>query len=348
MQPVTKWRRIRLRHIHFRLRGLVTSTSEHGRDLRWGVLGTCVALVVIAAIALLNVVGTTRENTYTAEMPEAGAVRVGDDVRVAGIPVGKVKSLTLLDDRVRVRFTVADDVSVGDASTLAVRMLTIVGGYYLALQPAGTEPLGATVIPPQRVILPYNLTQAFQDAITPVAHTDGNVVEQDLAALTTALDRSPDALRNAVHAVGDLTDIMDKQNADISKTLSLADEYLTALKTNARVVGQLLTSLGTMETIVANNRDQISEALHGLAEVLHELTPLGRAWDEGLHERAQPLADAIPELRKLGDRMGTLLDSLHTLEQRLLPLVPPDGGVNVDQSAATISGVCVPIPGGGC
>ncbi|WP_084525724.1 MlaD family protein [Nocardia vaccinii] len=335
-----------LRPSHFR--AVKRGGSERGRDLRWGIAGIGGALVLVAAIGVLDIVGTTPERTYTADLTEAGSVRTGDDVRIAGIPVGKVTSLTLLRDRVRMAFTVRDNVFLGDQTTLGVRMLTIVGGYYLAVEPAGTQPLGSKVIPAQRVILPYNLTQAFQDAVTPVQHTDGNVVRQDLAALTTSVNASPDSLRSAIHAVGDLVGIMDRQNADISHTLSLADEYLTALNANSDVLAQLLTTLRTLEVLVANNRDQISDALHGLAEVLQDFSPLGRAWDASLKQRAQPLADAIPKLRELGGRMNTLLDSLRTLEQRLVPFTESGKGVTVDQSAATTSDVCVPIPGGGC
>lgn len=322
--------------------------DEGARDLRWGIAGICGVIVLVVAIGVINIVGTTPERTYTADLSDAGSVRTGDDVRIAGIPVGKVTSLTLLPDRVRMRFTVRDNVFLGDQTTLAVRMLTIVGGYYLAVEPAGTQSLGSKTIPPQRVILPYNLTQAFQDAVTPVEHTDGNVIRQDLAALTSSVNASPDSLRSAIHAVGDLVGIMDRQNADISRTLSLADEYLTALNTNSDVLAQLLTTLGTLEVLVANNREQISDALHGLAEVLKDFSPLGRAWDTSLKQRAQPLADAIPKLQALGGQMTTLLDSLKTLEQRLVPFTQSGRGVTIDQSAATTSGVCVPIPGGGC
>lgn len=329
-------------------RALRTSRTERGRELRWGITGIIVVGVLVAAIGAINVVGTTPARTYSADIAEAGTIRTGDDVRIAGIPVGTVKSLELLPDRVRMTFTVNSEVFIGDQTTLSVRMLTLVGGYYLAAHPAGSAPLRDTVIPAQRVLLPYSLTQTFQDAIEPVRRTDGDVIRQNLAALAGSIDDSPDAVRSALRGAGDIVAIMEKQNADISQTLSLSDEYLTALNANSDVLAQLMTTFGTLENIVANNRDQLSWALHGLAQLLESLAPLGRAWEESLGEQAQPLADTIPKLQELGDRMGALLDSLRTFEQRLLPLMPPGGGVAVDQSGATATGFCVPLPGGRC
>lgn len=341
--------------IRRRLHALVTGSNEQTADanerraqLRWGIAGIVVVVILVAAIGLVDVIGTSPEKTYSADISDAGAVRTGDDVRIAGIPVGKVTSLDLLPDRVRMKFTVKSNVFIGNQSTLAVRMLTIVGGYYVAVQPAGTSPLADTVIPAQRVILPYSLTQTFQDAIEPIHQTDGTLVRQDLAALSGSIGKSPDAIRNAIRAVGDIVSIMDEQNADISKTLALSDEYVTALNKNSDVLVHLMTTFGTLENIVADNRDTLSWALHGLAKLLQEFLPLGRAWDNPLRADAQPLADAVPKLQQLGDRMNTLLNSLHTFEQRVTPFVQPGGGLTIDQSGATITDVCVPPPGGAC
>ncbi|MFD6106749.1 MlaD family protein, partial [Nocardia salmonicida] len=78
-------------------------------ELRWGIAGMCAAVLLLVAIGAVYVTGTTAERTYSAEMTQAGSVRTGDDVRLAGIPVGKVTALTLLPDRVRMEFTVAED-----------------------------------------------------------------------------------------------------------------------------------------------------------------------------------------------------------------------------------------------
>ncbi|MEV0763285.1 MlaD family protein [Nocardia sp. NPDC050435] len=321
--------------------------SSRRSDLRWGMAGLGAALLLVIAIGAVYVTGTSPERTYAADLAQAGAVRPGDDVRIAGIPVGKVESLTLLADRVRMRFTVAEEVALGDRTTLDIRMLTVVGGYYVAVEPAGTEPLGDAVIPQQRVRLPYNLTQTFQDAIEPVRRIEGQTLRQDLAAVARSLSDSPDSVRAAIRAAESLVGVLDQQNSDISRTLALADEYLTALNENSDVLARLLITLGTLENIVQTNKAQVAQALDDLAVVLRDLTPLGRAWDRSLKERAQPLADAIPKLTELGARLGGLLDALRGLQQRLLPLMPAGGGLSLDHSAATVA-VCVPVPGGGC
>lgn len=307
-------------------------------------------IVLVAAISIVYMAGTSPEKTYRAELTQAGAVRPGDDVRIAGIPVGKVTSLTLLPDRVRMEFTAKAGAFIGDQSVLDIRMLTVVGGYYVAVQPAGTTPLGSGVIPRERVMLPYNLTQAFQDAAEPVRQIDGNTLRQNLAVLSASVDKSPESIRAAVQAASDLVGIMNKQNAEISRTLSFTDEYLTALHHNSDVLATLVINLGTLVNLIKNNKTQVAQALNDLAVVLQDVTPLGRAWDRNLKDRARPLADAIPLLAQLDSRLGELLDALRAMGQQLLPLMPAEGGITIDQSAVTLRApsICVPVPGGVC
>ncbi|WP_245545871.1 MlaD family protein [Nocardia higoensis] len=324
--------------------------DEQGSDLRWGIAGMCLAVLLVAGIGVVYLRGTESVRTYAADIAQAGQIREGDDVRLAGIPVGTVKTLSLLADRVRMTFTVDDDVFVGDRTALAVRMLTVVGGYYLALEPAGVEPLGSQIIPQDRVTLPYNLTQVFQAAIEPVRELDGTLLRDNLDTLAAAVGGSPDAVRAAVGAAGDLAGILDRQNADISRAIALAEEYLTAMSGSSEVLAQLVRNLGTLQTIVQTYKSQVAQALYDVSAVLGGLAPLGWAWDETLAERARPLADLIPKLTELGDRMNALFESLNALGQRLLPLMSAEGGVAVDHSGATVRlpGLCVPVPGGGC
>ncbi|MFC4372919.1 MlaD family protein [Nocardia halotolerans] len=331
------------------MRRLLARRSARVGDLGWGIAGVCGAVLLTIALGVVAVVGTSAEREYAADLAHAGALREGDDIRIAGITVGQVRSLTLLPDRVRMAFTVREEVFLGDRTMLDIRMLTVVGGYYVAVQPAGDTPLGSAVIPEERVILPYNLTQVFQDAVRPVREIDGTVLRQNLAALSGSIDESPDAFRSALRAAGDLVAVMNEQNADISRALAVADEYLTAVNGSSAVLAQLVRMLHTLETLVQTNKASVSQALGDLADVLHKVSPLGRAWDRDLRERAQPLADAVGKLDALATHLGSLFDAVRALEQRLLPLLTVDG-VHIDRSAVTIvpERICVPVPGGGC
>ncbi|MEV6071394.1 MlaD family protein [Nocardia sp. NPDC052001] len=354
MQPLT-----RIQPLTRRLGTLIDSLEGTGTaprserdaartDRRWGFAGIAAALVVLAAVGIVYVadLGTS---TYTADLADAGSVHPGDPVRVAGITVGKVRSLQLRADRATMTFSVNKDVFVGAQSTLAARMLTVVGGHYVALTPAGTKPLGHNTIPMDHVVLPYSLPQLFQDAIAPIDQVDGDVLRRNLAALQDSITQSPQAIGHAVTATKTIADLLNRQNADISSALSVADQYVSALDDSKQVLISLIRNLGILVTLIEQNKFQVSRELDYLASTVSRLVPVGQQWKSTLEPMAQPVADAIPRLHEIGDKLGTLLDGLRAFGQRLQPLVG-DQGLTIDQSGTTVQATapCIPVPGRSC
>ncbi|WP_280231347.1 MlaD family protein [Nocardia cyriacigeorgica] len=325
------------------------SGTQARTELAWGVGGIGVAMVLVIVIGMFHLIHVN-ETVYRADLFDAGAVREGDEVRIAGIAVGRVKSLVLTDDKVRMEFAVDSDVFVGSTSTMSIRMLTVVGGAYVALAPAGSKPLGDAVIPAERVSLPYNLSQLFQDATDPVRATDGSLLRANLEALTDSLNDSPGALTRVIDGMGSVVDILDRQNADVSRTLAISDEYLTALAGSKSVLVQTVHTLTRLERQIADNKIVVGQTLAMMADTLARLAPIGRSWDSTASPALRRLQAAMPKLEELHVQLEAFAGSLSALEARILPLLSAEGLVTVDDSDVTMQGtaVCVPIPGRPC
>ncbi|WP_406231311.1 MlaD family protein [Nocardia sp. NBC_01009] len=323
--------------------------TKNRRELRLGVIGAILIVIALAATAVLSVLPLGKR-TYTAYLSEAQSIRVGNQIRVAGISVGTVSSLELQPDRVRMTFTVDRDVFVGDATTLEIRMLTVVGGHYVAMIPAGTTPLGSKSIPPERVTLPYSLVRTLQDAAKPVAEVNGSTLRENLAAVQTSLDRSPDGLRRMGAAMQSFVTILAKQNAEVSRALIVTDEFLTAINGNRSLVGQFVRKIGLLEVQGLDKKAEITEALRIAAELLSRIAALEPSWREQLQPMVDKLSATLPALRELVGKLDGALGTLRTAHDRLQTAVTPQDGIVVDQSADTISApaVCVPVPGKGC
>ncbi|MFF2083965.1 MlaD family protein [Nocardia sp. NPDC058176] len=315
-------------------------------ELRVGLVGIVVLAGALIAVGALYAVPFGK-TSYTALLPEAQSVRVGDDVRLAGVPVGKVTELELTDDDVEMTFTVDNDVFVGAESGLDIRMLTIVGGHYVALIPAGTGPLGRTPIPADRVRLPYNLSQAFQDAVEPVRAIDGDRLRENLEALSTSITASPDGIRETVDGIGQFVTALERQRADVAKAIAIADEQLGAVDLARGELGRLVEKISLLETVLADKQNEVRVAVEQLDRVVSRLAGVQPAWEESLRPLAQKLADAVPELIALGDRLQPVIDGVHGLSQQLTQLVPVSGEVVVDQSEQEVA-VCIPVPGRVC
>ncbi|AHH19973.1 Mce family protein MceC [Nocardia nova SH22a] len=355
MQAVT---RMRSRLVGARP-GQPSESALRRRELRLGLLGLFAVVVVFAAAGVLYVVPPGQQH-FSAVLSEAQSVRVGDDVRLAGIPVGKVGDLELRPDKVLMRFTVKSGIFLGDQTSLDVRMLTVVGGHYVAVVPAGTAPLGKGVIPAERVRLPYSLMQTFQDAEQPVRAVDGNTLRRNIDDMTSALESAPDSLRRTIDGIEQFVDVLDRQRSDVSKAIAITDEYMKSIDAARGHLHRLIDKVNLLETLLVDHRAELREAVRALDRVVNRIGGVAPSWNSTLNPLAQQLSAAAQQLMALGDKLGPLIDQVAELGRNLQPLVLPDGRVSVDQSNKSVDGtgvvdsaaladdVCVPVPGKAC
>src|SRR5690606_32015543 len=100
------------------------------------------ALFVAASVALtwwiageITGRGPSGGIDLTARFGDVSGLVAGDDVRLGGLPVGRVQRVEVVDGEAVVDFTVDDDVDVPADSTIAVRWRNLIGQRYLALRP---------------------------------------------------------------------------------------------------------------------------------------------------------------------------------------------------------------------
>lgn len=106
-------------------------------------------LLVASQAASLPVIGGGPK--YAAEFTEVGGLKKGDDVRLAGVLVGKVDDLELRGDTVRVTFRVKKDRDLlGSQTGASVRIKSLLGTMYVSLEPEGNGTLAKGPSSPRR------------------------------------------------------------------------------------------------------------------------------------------------------------------------------------------------------
>ena len=100
-----------------------------------------IVLLILAAFRAQDLPIIGGGDTYTAAFAEAGGLKADDPVRIAGVRVGKVDSIELEGDHVKVTFRVKTDSQFGNETGASIRVNTLLGAMYLALEPAGSGQL---------------------------------------------------------------------------------------------------------------------------------------------------------------------------------------------------------------
>lgn len=259
-----------------------------------GGLGILVILLATMSAFFLDslpIVGAA--NRYTAEFSEAAGLKPGNEVRVAGVKIGKVTDIDLAGDRVLVTFQ-TKDAWVGDQSTASIQIKTILGQKYLALDPRGTEVLDpGTPIPLERTTSPYDVIDAFGDAATTLEQIDTTRLASSFEVLSQSFAGTPDEIRGSLDGVARLSETIAKRDQELGKLFEatkqtsqiLADRneqfekilanggtLLAELNTRQQAIGQLLVSTQTLSReltgLVADNEAQITPALTQLQGVI--------------------------------------------------------------------------------
>lgn len=151
-----------------------------------------VVLFAVFAIVLTSMVagtlsrgslGSTR--SYTALFTDASGLQTGDDVRIAGVRVGKVTSIDLDGKLAKVGFALETDETVRTNTTAAIDYLNLMGQRYIALRVAGAPgpvQTGGT-IPLSRTSVGLDLTamfNAFRPLFSMIKPSDVNVLANDI------------------------------------------------------------------------------------------------------------------------------------------------------------------------
>lgn len=235
-------------------------------------------------------------STYSAVFKDASRLESGDSVRVAGVRVGTVKSVSLQPDKsVLVEFDTDRNVALTTGTNAAVRYLNLVGDRYLELldTPDSTRLLAVgSQIPVDRTQSALDL-DLLLGGLRPVIQ---GLNPQDVNALTSSLI-------NIFQGQGDTLDSLMGKTSSFSNTLGDNNEIIQQLIDNLNVVVGTLNKDGDKFSATI---DRLEKLVSGLSE---DRDPIGKAItsiDNGTASMASLLTQARPPLAGTVDQLNRL------------------------------------------
>lgn len=268
-----------------------------------GALGLTVLIGLVAAafrIDDLPLIGGGA--TYHAAFRDASGLAPGNEVRLAGVKVGTVRAVELArtgpTPYVRVDFRVTDDDAVlGEETGATIRIKTVLGQKYLALDPKGSGRLAeGAEIPLDRTASPFDVMQAVTGLADTVDRIDVTQLANAFSVLSATFADTPDSVRASLYGLARLSQTVASRDQELRELLVRArtvtgvlaqrDDELQRLVTDANLllaevqrrreaIHQLLTATVELSTqisgLVADNRTMLEPALNGLREVVATL-----------------------------------------------------------------------------
>jgi phospholipid/cholesterol/gamma-HCH transport system substrate-binding protein len=265
-----------------------------------------IALVGIAVLALAFIAALNSEDlpvigggtTYSAEFSEASGLQVDNDVRVAGVKVGKISDIELDGASVKVSFKVKD-AWLGDRTSAAIKIKTLLGQKYLSLDPQGEGALNpGSGIPRDRTMAPYDVLDAFRGLSQTVDDIDTKQLAQSFDTISQTFANTPQDVKGALSGLSKLSDTIASRDTQLSNLLSNTREVSQTLVDRDAEVQKLLTDGNALLGELAKREDAISSLLNGSRELATQLQ--GLIDDNG--KQLDPVLTSLDQLTSMLQR----------------------------------------------
>jgi phospholipid/cholesterol/gamma-HCH transport system substrate-binding protein len=277
------------------------------------IVGTVLAgALVLLAMNLGRLPFVHPTTTYHAQFANADGLRGGDDVRVEGISVGKVKSVKVEGQHVRVDFNIKSGLKLGNASRASIEVATVLGELFMQVESAGdaTMAKGGT-IPVSRTTVPYTLITAFDKLGEFGKQTDLPALRTSLNTLAGTLNGiAPGDAKAALQGLADISTTVAGKQQEISQILTAASKITDAVNANSGALVAVLTQSNAFLALLQQRHDVVASLLQHTAELGTQLSVL----------MAKNKAQLAPLLANLKSISGVLAKDKTQLQQAVVTL----------------------------
>jgi phospholipid/cholesterol/gamma-HCH transport system substrate-binding protein len=277
-----------------------------------------ISLAVIAALMVtafkaadLPIIGGG--DTYYANFSEAGGLKPNDEVRIAGVRVGKVRGIELDGDKVKVEFQVDEDAKFGPETGAEIRVKTLLGAMFVALEPEGSGQMEEeSEIPVERTSSPYDVVEVFEGLAERSQRIDTDQLANALDTMATLTRNTPEEFRAALQGVSAL-----------SANIAARDAELNTLLQNLRKVSGVLGDRSDDIIRLMEDGDVLFRALVARRQAVHDLlvatSDLSRQLTGLVKDTRADLKPALDNLKNVLDLLNANRENLDASVRLLAP-----------------------------
>lgn len=290
-----------------------------------GIISVAVLTVLMAFAFSLNRFPFLR-GVYTieADFADAAGLTPENEVRVAGLKVGKVRSIELspangtsneaVFDRVRVVMEVSRGVKLGSTSEAEIKLKTILGSKFVDIVPKGREPFieAGQRIPLERTRIPFELYQVTNRTVSTVGELDAEALNDSLRELGDLTEDPEGNLGRALRGLSKASEGLVDRDAELEELIHSGGVILEVLGSRSESLGRIFDSGAELLTALASRRDALNRFVRGSDRLGAELSDL----------IAKTRSDLDPALRDLHEVLEIVRKDLVPVEKAVEALGP--------------------------
>ncbi len=286
------------------------------RDRNPYAVGIVSMLVIGAITGLAFMVGLLHllEDTYTmhGSFTDAAGLKGGDDVKLAGVKVGRVTKIEAdrAEGLVTVEWVVNTGVDIREDASADIALETLLGSKYIRITDAtaGEElmadlPVDDRGIPVDRTTTPVDVFDLTRDATLRIEATDNERLNQLVTQLADITEGKRGTVTDLISSVDQLSTAINEREEQLNALLDSADELAANLAEKDETLVQLIDSSRTILDFLVQRRDDLSAALGAGSDAVRSLSVL---IDTNAAELDAILDDLHPTLATVQSHMPEL------------------------------------------
>ncbi len=244
------------------------------------ILGLAVVLAILVAVAVVVLQGGDRK-TVTASFPRAVSLYQGSDVRVLGVPIGTVDSVTPSGTDVVVKMSYDPKYKIPADAKAVIVSPSIVGDRFVQLTPVyhgGQVLADGAVINERDTATPLELDQIYQsiDDLTVALGPQG---ANKQGALTRLLDSTAKnyagegaQVHTTIKNLSKFTGTLAHNKDELFGTARQLERFVSALSKNDRTVRRFNDSLASAANLAKDERADLAAALRNLGVAMQQVS----------------------------------------------------------------------------
>ncbi|CDO86151.1 mammalian cell entry protein [Mycobacterium triplex] len=289
------------------------------------VLASALALVLVAGFFTALRANSRIDRTHVVGyFANSTGIFVGDDVRILGVPVGKIDRIEPQGTRVKITFWYDAAYNVPAEAKAVILSPSLVPVRAIQLTPAytgGPAMVDNAVIPQERTGVPLEwdeLRQQLQKLTTTLEPTQPGGVSALGSFINTAADnlRGQGAnIRKALIELSQAFSALGDHSDDIFSTVKNLSTLVSALRDSTDVIRQLNANLAAATALLSNGPNEIGNAVRDVNDVAADVQSFVAANRETLGTTSNKVASVSTALiQSLDDLKQTLHIAPNTVQ----------------------------------
>lgn len=305
------------------VRAVPAATVRHARV----VLATTLALVLVAGgFAAVRASDHSARTVVVAYFDNSNGVFAGDDVRIRGVPVGKVEKIEPQPRRAKITFWFDRRYKVPADAKAAILSPQLVTGRAIQLTPpyTGGPTMGnGAVIPQDHTAVPIEWDEVraqlerLTDMLQPTAPGGVSTLGALINTAAGNLRGQGATIRDTVIKLSQAVSVLDDHRNDIFGTVKNLSVLVSALHDSSGLLSQLNNNLAAVSSLLADDPNKISRAIEDLNAVVGDV----QSFTADNREAIGTTSDKLASITK------AVIDSLDDIKQTLH--IAPTGLVNL-------------------